>query len=153
MERQSGILRQIGPDWAIVAVDPASAGCGACSQRGGCGIGRLARHGGGGSGTDVEVRIDIDPEMPVHAGLSIGDTVGVAIDTEALLPAALLGYLLPATLLIAGAAIGEHAGSEGTAVIGALTGLAVGIAVPRVLTPLLPRTRLRLAETSDSQGR
>lgn len=147
MERQSGILRQIGPDWAIVAVDPASAGCGACAQRGGCGIGQLARQRGN---ADVEVRIDIDPEMPVSAGLSIGDAVGVVIDSEALLPAALLGYLLPAALLIAGAAIGELAGSDETAAIGALTGLAVGIAVPRVLTPLLPRTRLRLAEPSDS---
>lgn len=151
MERQPGTVRQIGRDWAIVAVNAASAGCAACAQRGGCGIGRLARPGGG----TVDVRIALGPahhdpaaRQPAASSatgaLAVGDPVAVVIDTRQLLPAALLGYLLPTVLLVAGALLGETAGSDGSAVAGALAGLAIGVGLPRLVLPRLSRNLLHL---------
>lgn len=130
MATQIGVIQHIEGTRAIVAVSVAS-GCGTCAKRGGCGI-------GAGTRGDKSALVDVE----ASPGLRPGDTVTVCVDDAGLLPAALLGYLLPAVALIAGAVAGHASdGSDGTAAIGALAGLAVGLALPRVLLRHLPRLR------------
>lgn len=74
------------------------------------------------------------------AGVSIGQRVVLSLDEAQLTRAALLGYLLPAALLLAGAVMGETLGSgEPAAALGALFGLAAGLLITRLPHPLSPR--------------
>lgn len=89
--------------------------CAGCGKR--CGIGALAAQ-----------RSPTLMTIPAPAGLALGDRVALQFSEQALLRAALLGYLLPAALLILGALLG-HTALEGDlgAALGALGGLTFGL--------------------------
>lgn len=123
----AGVVRAIDGDQALVAVQVA--GCAGCGQRRGCSIGRLA----GTSEKTVLVHVATPP------GVQAGDAVRLAIGQDAAHRAALLGYLLPAMLMVAGGVAGQFVGAgDGAAVLGALAGLATGIAFPRIIAAFVP---------------
>ncbi len=77
-------------------------------------------------------------EMPVADPLGVrpGDRVSVGIPDSALLAASAAAYLLPASLLVAGASVGwAWAGTDGASLAGAVVGLVAGLA----LLPFLSR--------------
>lgn len=90
--------------------------------------------------------------LPNGIGARVGDTVVLAVPEGALLKAALLSYLWPALLTIAGAATGATMGGmggDGTSVAGAGLGLMAGLASLRVAGSRLagkrePLLRMRL---------
>lgn len=127
--RHSGIVRAIAAGQAQIAV--ATTGCSACGHGGGCGIGKLA-------GKRKETLLTLPA-----AGLVVGQQVALTLDERQLTRAALLGYLLPAVLLIVGALVGEGVGAKlgagDTAPAGALLGLLAGLGLTRLRRPLTPR--------------
>lgn len=129
MIRHNGVVRAIADGQAHIAV--VTAGCESCGHAGGCGIARLA-----GSRRETVMTLPA-------AGLRIGQPVLLSLDETRLTRAALLGYLLPAALLLAGAVFGDTvAGGELAAPLGALFGLAAGLLLTRLRRPLLPRLDL-----------
>jgi len=107
--------------------------CAGCGKR--CGIGHLAAS-----------RAPAEMTLPVGEKLTIGQQIEVQFDDRDLLRAALLGYLLPATLLVLGAIAGHilleaPLNDAGTA-LGALAGLTFGLRLARRLTPCLRQPRL-----------
>lgn len=121
MASQTGTVRRIDGDIAYIAVDNSSA-CSACAKRSGCGIGALD-----GPGRGRLIALTAPPD------LQAGDAVTVTAEDANLLPAALIGYVLPTFLLIAGAVAAGHAGGEPAAVAGAAAGLAGGLLLQRLL--------------------
>lgn len=130
-----GLVRHVAGGQAQVAV--ATAGCSACGHVGGCGIGKLA-------GRRRETLIT----LAAPAGLRAGERVTLELDEGQLTRAALLGYLLPVLLLLAGAWCGDALGAKvsagGTAAdapaaLGALAGLLLGLLLTRLWRPPLPR--------------
>jgi sigma-E factor negative regulatory protein RseC len=131
MIAHAGQVRRIDGARALVAV--ATSGCSSCGHLGGCGIGKLA-------GRRRETLI----ALPALPGLSAGDAVTLELDEAQVTRAALLGYLLPAVCLIAGALLGEKVGAGGTAAdslaaLGAVAGLLTGLSLTRLRRPLTPR--------------
>lgn len=131
----TGQVRHIAAGRALVAV--ATSDCASCGQSGGCGIGKLA-------GQRRETLI----ALAAPDDLRVGDAVTLELDEAQVTRAALLGYLLPACLLIGGALIGESVGAnvgagstaaDGYAVLGAVAGLLSGLFLTRLRRPLLPR--------------
>lgn len=137
-----GSVRRIVAGQALVAV--AASGCTSCGHAGGCGIGKLAGRG--------ETLL----ALPATPGLRAGDAVQVELREAQLTRAALVGYLLPVLLIVAGAllgqALGEKLGAGGTvdglAALGAVAGLALGLLLTRLHRP--PALRLVPAGASDS---
>ncbi len=123
---QSGQIRRIEAGQAVIAV--ATSGCSSCGHAGGCGIGKLA-------GSRREALIS----LPAQPGLAAGDAVTLELDEARLTQAALRGYLLPTSLLVMGAWLGEKVGADETAALGALVGLALGLLLVRRARPLMPR--------------
>lgn len=120
---QSGIVQSIDGDQAVIAV--AAQGCSGCGKRSACGIGRLT-----GSEKMSLVRLPTPPGLT----LSAGDRVRIEMAQAALNRAAVLAYLLPALLLVAGAVAGaEVTGSDGGAAAGAGAGMLLGWWLPRLL--------------------
>lgn len=76
-----------------------TAGCGACTAAGGCGVGALAA---------FSARRGRSIRLAASPGLRRGDTVDLGIQERALLQAAATVYLLPLILLLVGAAAGER---------------------------------------------
>jgi sigma-E factor negative regulatory protein RseC len=145
MISHAGEVRHIANGQALIAV--ASSGCSSCGHAGGCGIGKLA-------GNRRENLIAL-PSLP---GLAAGDAVQLELDEAHVTRAALLGYLLPALLMVIGAMLGEIVGEKvgvgGTALdidamaaLGAVVGIASGLFLGRWGRPLLPR--LRSADTIE----
>lgn len=65
--------------------------------------------------------------LPCDQVVNTGDEVTVVVAESALLRAGLFAYLMPATLMILGAALATLAGGgDGSAVIGAIAGLTLG---------------------------
>jgi sigma-E factor negative regulatory protein RseC len=130
MIAHAGRVRRIDGARALVAV--ATSGCSSCGHVSGCGIGKLA-------GQRRETLI----ALPTLPGLSAGDAVTLELDEAQVTRAALLGYLLPAVCLIAGALLGEKVGARETAdvlaALGAVAGLVLGLAITRLRRPLTPR--------------
>lgn len=124
----NGLVRRIEGGRAFIAV--ATRGCSSCGHAGGCGIGKLA-------GNRRETLID----LPAEPGLTAGAAVSLELQEAQLTRAALRGYLLPAALLVAGAALGEQVGADATAALGAVIGLALGLLLARSARPLLPTLR------------
>ncbi len=130
-----GSVRRIVDGQALVAV--AASGCASCGHGAACGIGKLA---GG--------RAETLLALPATPGLRAGDAVQVELREAQLTRAALLGYLLPVLLIVAGAllgqALGEKLGAGGTvdgiAALGAVAGLALGLLLTRLHRP--PTLRL-----------
>lgn len=118
-----GIVQAVEAGTVVVAV--AVQGCSSCGQKKSCGVGKLA---GGGKTALVH--------LPSREGLKIGDTVTLSVGQTELNRAALLGYLLPASLLVTGSVIGNTAlNSDAGAALGAAAGLATGL----LLTYLIAR--------------
>lgn len=117
----TGIVHRVEGGMADLAVHVG--GCSGCGHQAGCGIGRLA---GGGRTTRIRV--------PAPPGLCAGDTVELAMPTEALARAALQGYLVPAVLIVLGVVVGDLAApGDAGAALGALAGLASGLACMRIV--------------------
>lgn len=122
-----GVVRSVEGREVLVAV-PVQ-GCSSCGERSRCGVGKLA---GGGKVSLVTVPV------AVSGGLAPGDAVTLAADPDAINRAALLGYLLPALLIVAGAVGGDRiAHTDLAAVLGAFGGLVLGVLVTRVLPRVL----------------
>jgi sigma-E factor negative regulatory protein RseC len=112
-------------------ISVASVGCSSCGHAGGCGIGQLAGR-----------RRETILTLPA-TGLHPGQAVSLELDESRVVRAALLGYLLPAVLLLAGAVAGERAGmGEPAAALGALAGLTIGLLMTRLRRPLTPTLNL-----------
>lgn len=130
-----GSVRRIVAGQALVAV--AASGCASCGHGAACGIGKLA---GG--------RAETLLALPATPGLRAGDAVQLELREAQLTRAALVGYLLPVLLIVAGAllgqALGEKLGAGGTvdgiAALGAVAGLALGLLLTRLHRP--PTLRL-----------
>jgi len=129
-ERQShrGVVQAIEGDEALVAVE--TGGCSSCGHGSSCGVGQLA---GGRPATVLRV--------PAQGGLRAGDTVNVSVPVRALTASALLGYVLPAVLLLVGAGLGSALGSDIAAVLGALAGFVCAMLLGRALVALMPGLR------------
>lgn len=118
-----GVIRSVDGGTALVAV-PVQ-GCSSCGERSRCGVGKLA---GGGRVSLVTVPV------AGSEGLVPGDAVTLAADPDAINRAALVGYLLPALLIVAGAVGGDRfAHSDVAAVLGAFGGLVLGVLATRAL--------------------
>ena len=129
----TGQVRRVEAGQATIAV--ATSGCSSCGHAGGCGIGKLA-------GGRRETLITL-PGMP---GLGVGEHVTLELTESQITRAALLGYLMPALLLLTGAWLGNHSASAGitpdadaSAALGAMLGLAAGLLLSRFSRPLMPR--------------
>lgn len=128
----AGLVHRIEAEHALIAVT--TTGCSSCGHAGGCGIGKLA-----GNRRTTLIR------LPRPSNLAIGDQVTLELDEAHVTRAAMLGYLLPAVLLIGGALTGEQVGgmtalgNDASAALGAVFGLATGLLLARWSRPLLPR--------------
>lgn len=96
--------------------------CGACAARKGCGHASLAEMG-------KPVRLWIPTSQPLREG----QTVVLDLPDGALAASATTLYGAPLAGLIAGAVCGQAAGSDTTALLGGIAGLAAGFIVARTL--------------------
>ena len=109
---------------AVIAV--AVQGCSSCGQKKSCGVGKLAAGG----------KISLI-RLPAEPGLQAGDPVTLSVDQGDINRAALLGYLLPAVLMVVGAVAGESiSGRDAGAALGAFAGLLVGVLLSRIMPHL-----------------
>lgn len=116
-----GVVLSIAGGQAVIGV--AVQGCASCGQKKNCGVGKLS---GGEKTTWVT--------LPTRTGLQVGDVVTLSVPQSVINRAALLGYLLPATLLVIGSVIGQSTlGSDLGAALGAAAGIALGLLLLRVL--------------------
>jgi positive regulator of sigma E activity len=99
---------------AQVRIEAASA-CSSCGTRGSCA-----------SGQTRAVWVEA-PE-----GVKSGDVLNISISESAFNTAALIGYLLPAVTTLIGAGLMTAAGDT-AAVLGALSGLGLGLVLVRIL--------------------
>jgi sigma-E factor negative regulatory protein RseC len=116
---------EVGDGYAWVEIERQSA-CASCHASGGCGTATLAKVWSG-----RQVRTRAISALPLRPG----DEVIVGLAEGVLLRGALLAYLLPLALMLAGALLGEAAfagaGEEPVIVLGAL-GLGLGFLTVRV---------------------
>lgn len=116
----TGIVQSIEGGQATIAV--AVQGCSSCGQKKSCGVGKLA-----GSGKVSLLRVPAEP------GMKPGDQVSLSVDQGDLHRAALLGYLVPAVLMVIGAVAGQSlTGQDFGAALGAFAGLAFGVLLGRI---------------------
>lgn len=129
----AGIVQSITAGEAVIAV--AVQGCASCGQKRSCGVGKLT-----GSGKVSLIR------LPATSGMQVGDTVSLSIDQDAIHRAALVGYLLPAILLVLGTVIGQSTlSSDVGAALGAIAGIALGLLLTRLIPRLFPGMRASLS--------
>jgi len=118
-------VAEAGDGYAWLEIQRQSA-CGSCHASGGCGTATLAKLWGG-----RPARTRAVSDLPLRPG----DEVIVGLADGVLLRGALLAYLLPLALMLAGALLGEAAfagvGDEPVALLGAL-GLGLGFLAVRV---------------------
>lgn len=144
-------VAEAGVGYAWLDIQRQSA-CGSCHASAGCGTAAIAKIWGG-----RRTRVRAVSNLALQAG----DVVIVGLADGALLRGALLAYLLPVALLLAGAVLGESAfagaGEEPVILLGAL-GLGLGFLVVRVRSRRLrndPRYQpvvLRRALSSAASG-
>lgn len=116
----AAVVRGIDGDFAIVEAASAGTACGSCRQAEACTSSRL-------SGL---LRGQRTVRLSNRIGAAVGDRVVLSIAEGAVLSAALFAYLLPLSLLLAGALAGLFIfHRESMAVAGALGGLGVGLAL------------------------
>ena len=108
------IVRELEKDMALVEIE--QGGCGRCHEAGGCGGQSLTRMMCGGA-KQYRVANDI--------GAAVGVRVNVAIALASVRQGANLGYVLPLTASIAGAALGMQLGDDPGAMLGGAFGLLV----------------------------
>jgi sigma-E factor negative regulatory protein RseC len=123
MSEMPGVVIRIEAGHAVVELGPRAAGCGRCHEPGGCGSTAI--------GAAKQKR---HYRLPNDIGVRVGDDVVLIIADGSLLKISMLAYLLPVTLLIAGAAIGSSLApnSDAFALAGAGVGLALGLVVLRL---------------------
>lgn len=118
MNESEAVVIRIEGEHAFVEVCDAAA-CGQCSSRHAC----------------MSLEAPAGPRLHrLHNGIGarVGDTVVLVVPQGALLKAALLSYLWPALLTIAGAASGATMGGDAASVAGAGLGLMAGMASLRL---------------------
>lgn len=136
----AGLVRTVAHGRAAVAVD--TGGCNGCGHQSGCGIGRLA-------GNKPSTVLTLE----VEAGLQPGAQVVVSLSRENLVKAGLLAYLLPALVLMAGAALGNAGfGSDGATALGAAAGLLSGLLLTRLCPAWAPKPQVRLVRQPKTMG-
>jgi sigma-E factor negative regulatory protein RseC len=120
----AGIVTRLDGDFAWV--DVVSGGdCGSCKSQGGCGSGLL-----GLTAPSRQYRLFND------VGARPGDAVTITMPEGGVIKAALLGYLLPLSLGMFGAAAGMGlGGTDGHALVGLGCGLAGGLLALRLAVP------------------
>jgi sigma-E factor negative regulatory protein RseC len=127
MIEERAVVAEVGPGYVWLDIQRQSA-CGACHASAGCGTAALAKVWSGRS-----TRVRAMSELPLQAG----DVVIVGLADGVLLRGALLAYLLPLVLLLAGALLGESAfagaGEEPVILLGVL-GLGLGFLAVRTLS-------------------
>ncbi len=127
MIEERAVVAEAGAGYAWVEIQRRSA-CGGCQAGDGCATAALAKIWSGG-----QVRVRAISEL----SLQPGDAVIVGLADGVLLRGALLAYLLPLALLLAGALLGQAvfagAGEEPVVVSGVL-GLGLGFLAVRVLS-------------------
>jgi positive regulator of sigma E activity len=114
MMTTSGRVIHVAGPLAQVRIEAASA-CSSCGTRGSCA-----------SGQTRAVWVEA-PE-----GVKSGDLLQISISERAFNTAALIGYLLPAVTTLIGAGLMAAAGDT-AAVLGALSGLGLGLVLVRIL--------------------
>lgn len=116
----AAIVTHIDRQHALVEVQPAVSGCGRCGETGGCGSGLLNQA--------LRPQKNQIYRVANRIGAQVGDNVTISVPDGAVLRAALLAYLLPVLLVIAGAAAGTlFSSSDAVAVLGASIGLMLGL--------------------------
>lgn len=127
MIEELAVVVDAGDGYAWVETRRRSA-CGACSASDGCGTATLAKIWG-----ERRMRVRAISTWPLRPG----DAVIVGLAEGALLRGSLLVYLLPISLLLAGALLGQAAfagaGEEPVVLAGAV-GLSLGFLAARVLS-------------------
>jgi len=122
---------------ATVEVSISEGGCGRCHEPGGCGGANLS------NALSSKLRY-LTVENSLNFG--IGDPVTVGIEEASVSEIATRVYALPLIGLIAGGAIGDSwlgAGGSAPAIVGAVSGFLMAIAISRyVLTPIAPQLRM-----------
>ncbi len=106
------IVRELDADGALVEVE--QVGCGRCHEQGGC---------GGQSLTQMFCSEPKKYRVVNDIGAGVGDCVVVAIAAGSVRKSANLGYVLPLTATIAGAALGMQLDEDAGAMLGAASGL------------------------------
>ncbi|MDP2810464.1 MAG: SoxR reducing system RseC family protein [Rhodocyclaceae bacterium] len=120
------VIRVEGEDAWVDVRDAAS--CGHCASRHAC----------------MSLDASRGPRLhrvPNAIGARAGDAVVLVVPEGALLKAALLSYLVPALMTIAGAAAGAAVGGDVAATMGAGLGLAAGLASLRMAGARLAENR------------
>ena len=132
-----GVVTALDGAHALVEVHPQSGGCGRCHESGGCGSHLLNEA--------------LRPQhlniyrLDNHIGAAVGDVVMISIAEGAVLHVALLAYLLPIVLLIAGAALGTALFAHDLpALLGAVLGLLIGLLILRSQQRRLAGGRARI---------
>lgn len=94
--------------------------------------------------------------LPCDQAVNIGDKITIVVAEPALLRAGLFVYLMPATLMILGAALVTLAGGgDGSAVIGAMAGLTFGFIFIRLVNryqaqlPITPSVQIPSSTSGD----
>lgn len=124
MESVAKVIRLDGL-YIVLEVAPVVSGCGRCHEAGGCGSGLLNK--------SLRPQWLNTYRLPNLVGATVGDRVILSIQEGAVLRAALMAYLLPVLLLIAGAAVGTaFSDAELTALLGASAGLVLGVLILRL---------------------
>lgn len=128
MQTRAVIIRLEGADALVESTQ--GGGCGSCDNENGCGSGKLSQLF---CSEPRRFRVRND------ANAQVGTLVQVTLPEGVLLQSALLMYILPLALLMAGALAGaqwaqDAASADGYAAIGGLTGLVCGFVLAKVLS-------------------
>ena len=128
LQTRAVIIQLDGKDALVEATQ--GGGCGSCDSENGCGSGKLSRLF---CSEPRRFRVLND------ANAQVGTLVQVTLPEGVLLHSALLMYLLPLVLLLAGAIVGmqwapDAASADGYAAIGGLTGLVCGFVLVKILS-------------------
>ncbi|TXT38332.1 MAG: positive regulator of sigma E activity [Comamonadaceae bacterium] len=119
-----GLARVVAVDGAQVwLVAEQAAACGSCATRSACGSGSTK------PSASWRMPRSLGPDQAL---LALGETVHIGVDRQALTRASLTAYTLPLLTMLMFASILQEAG-DALAIMGALVGLLVGVAVARVL--------------------
>ena len=152
MIEERAVVAEAGAGYAWVEIQRRSA-CGACQASGGCGTATLAKAWGVRSmRTRALSTLSLQPGEEVIVGLADG----------VLLRGALLAYLLPLALLLAGAMLGQAAfagAGEELVILSGVLGLGLGFLAVRVMSRRFREdvrfqpVVLRLARNSNAGSR
>lgn len=118
------VVRELLGEQAIVEI--ATAGCGRCHEKGGCGGQQL---------TQMFCRGPRRYQVENAVGARVGDPVLVVVDAGALRRSANLAYVLPVAALILGALLGNWLAADVGAIVGGGLALCGAFVVVRVKVP------------------